>query len=39
MTDMDLATIYDPPTFEESLSALELIFGIELEEERNVLPN
>jgi hypothetical protein len=26
MTDMDLATIYDPPTFEESLSDLERIF-------------
>jgi hypothetical protein len=39
MTDMDLATIYDPPTFEESLSDLELIFGIELEEEMSVLPN
>jgi hypothetical protein len=39
MTDMDLATIYDPPSFEESMLDLELIFGIELEEEMSVLPN
>jgi hypothetical protein len=29
MTDMDLAAIYDPPSFEESLSDLELIFDVE----------
>jgi hypothetical protein len=39
MTDFGLAAIYDPPSFEESLSDLELIFGIELEEEMSVLPN
>jgi hypothetical protein len=37
MTDFGLAAIYDPPSFEESMLDLELIFGIELEED--IVPN